>query len=541
MQQGNIQELPSYHSPSSQTTQPCGVHHSWSEPLKGLTPRHVALGILEFFTPEILSRRKRHSSRLLHEQPKTAWLDGLRGWAALFVCVFHLTVWTHDGINYCYGAILPSGAPNATPAAWPIIRTLWTGGHFSVALFFTISGYVLPKRLLSMLHAGRQADFVEALHSSIVRRPFRLFLPVVCSTLAVMVVSYLTGIPTSAMKREDSMLLQLVAWVRETGRYVYFFDGGYHAVNQHTWSLAVEMRGSMSLFVWIFALSRMRHKTRFFLTLAMIWYLIVAVPAAQMATFFAGMVTAELDLIASGAAQMPLPWDGLVQAVGRHGLVRALVIHAVLVGALYLGASPSGSPVDSSRDEVLGKCRGWMTLEWLIPEAYPHGGGDPSWLWFWLFWAAWTFLLAVKEINWLKRVLAGGLSQCWSLLLTISSLRSPVLIASADLGRVSFPLYLLHGPMIGFFSERLFYLTGVKKNMDEGAISLFGAIENKWYDASWFPFSDQGPYGLEPNYLFCLALSTVVFLYVAELGFKSIEAPTVWFSRWAYGRYFKGS
>lgn len=144
----------------------------------------------------------------------------------------------------------------------------------------------------------------------------------------------------------------------------------------------------------------------------MIWYLVVAVPAAQMATFFAGMVTAELDLVSSGAVQMRLPRDGLVQAVCRHVLVQKLVSHAVLTGALYLGADPFGSPVDSSRGEVLGKCRGWMTLKWLIPEACPHNGDDPSWLWFWLFWAAWIFLLAAKEINWLKRALAGGFSQC---------------------------------------------------------------------------------------------------------------------------------
>lgn len=148
-------------------------------------------------------------------------------------------------------AILPSSAQNITPAAWPVIRTLWTGGHFSVALFFTISGYVLPRRLLSLLHAGHQTNFVEALHSSVIRRPFRLFLPVVWITLAATVVSFLTGIPTSDMGREDSMLLQLVAWMRETGRYLYFLDGAYHAVNQHTWSLVVEIRGSMSLFVWL--------------------------------------------------------------------------------------------------------------------------------------------------------------------------------------------------------------------------------------------------------------------------------------------------
>lgn len=413
MSSESYQELPSFRQSSPPPPQTHEVQQSWNEWLKGrLTPRQVALCVLDFFTPEILSRRKRQTSRLFHEQPKTAWLDGLRGWAALLVVIFHLTVWTHEGIEYCYGATLPSGASNTTPAAWPIIRTLWTGGHFSVALFFTISGYVLPKRLLSLLHAGRAAEFAEALHSSVVRRPFRLLLPVVLSTLVVTVVSYLTGIPTSGMRREDSMLLQLVAWVRETGRYLYFFNDGYHAVNQHTWSLLVEMRGSMSLFVWLFALSRMPHKMRLFLTLGMIWYLVFAIQAAQMATFFGGMVTVELDLIASSAVQMCLPWDGLSQVIGKNALVRAFVLHAVLVGALYLGSSPSGSVVDSSRDEILGKCHGWITLEWLIPEAYAHGGDDPSWLWFWLFWAAWVFLLAAKEINWLKRALAGGFSQC---------------------------------------------------------------------------------------------------------------------------------
>lgn len=419
MQREHHQELPSFRQPTPPPPQPYVVQHSWVEQLKGLTPRHVVLSVLDFFTPEILSRRKRQDSRLPHDQqPKTAWVDGLRGWAALLVCIFHLTMWTHEGINYCYGAALPSGdnARNNSPAAWPVVRTLWTGGHFSVALFFTLSGYVLPRRPLATLHAGRRADFSEALRSSVVRRPFRLFIPVVLSTLGVTVVSYATGIPTSAMRREDSLPLQLVAWARETARYLYFPQGEYHVANQHTWSLLVEMRGSVFLFGWLFALSGMRHTARVLVTLGLIWYLVAAVPAAQMATFFAGMVTAEIDMVASGSARVRLPWDGLVQALGRHALVRTLVSHAALVGALYLAAEPSGSAAGPSRGEVLGGCHGWMTLEWLIPDAYPRGGDDPSWLWFWLFWAAWIFLLAAREINWLKCALSCGFSQCWSLL-----------------------------------------------------------------------------------------------------------------------------
>lgn len=367
---------------------------------------------MDFLTPEILTSRQRHINRL-HEHSKTAWLDGLRGWAALLVCFFHLTMWTHDGINYCYGADLLSGERNITPAAWLIIRTLWTGGHFCVALFFTISGYVLSKRLLSLLHEGRQNEFVAALHSSIVRRPFRLFLPVLWSTLVIMIVSRITGLPSFAMKRQDSMLLQLVSWAREVARYTYFFDGDYLSMNQNTWSIPVEMRGSMALFVWLFALSRMQHKVRFFLNLAIIWYLVIAIPAAQIATFFAGMITAEIDIIASGAAGLSLPWDGIVQALGRHALARTVFLHAALLAALFLGSAPSGSAVGSSRDEVLGKCPGWTNIEKLIPEAYPHDTKDASWLWFILFWASWLFLLAAKEINWLKRGLESTFSQCW--------------------------------------------------------------------------------------------------------------------------------
>lgn len=419
MQREDYHELPSFRQPAPQTPEPHGVQRSSGEPLKGLTSRHVALCVLDFFTPEILSRRKRLGGRLPQEnQSKTAWVDGLRGWAALLVCVFHLTMWTHEGINYCYGAALPSGddARNTSRAAWPILRTLWTGGHFSVALFFTLSGYVLPRRPLAALHAGRRADFAEALRSSVVRRPFRLFIPVMLSTLGVTVVSYVTGIPTSAMTREESFLLQLVAWARETAWYLYFPQGEYHVANQHTWSLLVEMRGSVFLFGWLFALSGLRHGVRVLLTLGLIWYLVVAVPAAQMAMFLAGMVTAELDLVALGSVRLRLPWDGLVQAVGRHALVRASVTHAALVGALYLAGEPSGSAAGPSRGEVLGGCYGWVALEWLIPEAYPRGGDDPSWLWFWLFWAAWIFLLAAREISWLKRALSCGFSQCWLLL-----------------------------------------------------------------------------------------------------------------------------
>lgn len=94
--------------------------------------------------------------------------------------------------------------------------------------------------------------------------------------------------------------------------------------------------------------------------------------------------------------------------------------------------------------------------------------------------------------------------------------------------------------MIGLLSERLFYLTGVKKGpLDPDAQAKFGHLLNKWYDASWFPFTNDGLYGLEPNFLFCCAVSIPIFLYIAELGTKIFDTPSVRVSRWVYGRFFK--
>lgn len=508
---------------------------------KGLTARRIASWALETLRPEILSRRKAHSARA-RDRSKLAWLDGLRGWAALLVCFFHMNLWTHKGLDSCYGADLPHGGSNVTPAAWPFIRIIWSGGHFSVMVFFIISGYVVPKRLVSLLHEDRRADFIASLHSALCRRPLRLFVPVVGSTLVIPILWHATGLRVTGLQapRKSSIVVELVAWLKQTGKYVFFYDGQSYSYNHHTWSIPIELRGSVSLFAWLFALSRTPHKTRFLLTLALVWYLVFGVPGALLATFFAGMTVAELDLIASGSVQMSLPWDRLVRALGRHPAVRAILLHVVLISALYLGSQPAGDGPDATKDTVLGKCYGWVILSKLIPGTYSDEGFGHRW--FWLFWASWLLLFACKEIGWLRRSLEGSFSQCSSPSTSNARVRlSADINRSADLGRNSFALYLVHGPMIGLFSERLFWLAGVKYRKDDIAQALFGHLWGRWYNASWFPFTDSGPFGLEPNYIFCAAVSIVAFLYVAELGTKLLDRPAVRVSRWVYVRFLESS
>lgn len=51
--------------------------------IRQITPRNLVSSLLDGLTPEIL-RRKSGPRRPLSS---TAWLDGLRGWAALIVCM----------------------------------------------------------------------------------------------------------------------------------------------------------------------------------------------------------------------------------------------------------------------------------------------------------------------------------------------------------------------------------------------------------------------------------------------------------------------
>ena len=207
------------------------------------------------FVPDALSKRKSPTKRL----GPTAWLDGLRGVAALFVTFSHLTAFTHDGLEMCYGAkFLHNDEHNDSPAALPIIRLPFTGGGFAVMLFFVISGYVVPRRLLQTLHDGRRQDFLENLHSAMVRRPVRLFLPVILSTFLVFVSWHILGIPSPAFDKQPNVILEAWSWAKETSLFMYFFKIGwlFNYYNVHTWTIPVELRGSMFIFAFLFIVQK---------------------------------------------------------------------------------------------------------------------------------------------------------------------------------------------------------------------------------------------------------------------------------------------
>lgn len=97
---------------------------------------------------------------------KLEYLDGIRGWAAFSVVIYHM-------VNHLFNDLA-----NQQPTRPAYQTFLWTrifwNGRFAVTVFFILSGRVLA---LGFLKTGDTSRLI----SSALRRPFRLFFPALIS------------------------------------------------------------------------------------------------------------------------------------------------------------------------------------------------------------------------------------------------------------------------------------------------------------------------------------------------------------------------
>jgi len=122
----------------------------------------------------------------------TAYLDGIRGLAAVFVVTSHYCALFTPAMLEGWG----SGGPvaNIENNTWifqlPLLRII-SSGQFMVVLFYVLSGCVLSARGLKLARTGKQSQFASTMASSVFRRWIRLHMPVIVSMFIAFVISRL--------------------------------------------------------------------------------------------------------------------------------------------------------------------------------------------------------------------------------------------------------------------------------------------------------------------------------------------------------------
>ena len=426
----------------------------------------------------------------------TAWLDGLRGFAAFLVYFHHNQLWSHGlQANTMFENAFGFEGKHYF-AALPFVRHFFTGGHFAVSIFFVVSGYVLSFKSLSLIQKGQHQSAMDSVGSALFRRWLRLYMPVIAVSLICLVVRHYPGIYVAYGEKKETFREDLWTYYTTFKNYSFVFLTGnlyefplmYHP---HSWSIPVEFKGSIIVYTTLSALSRCTRNSRLMIETGLIYYFLYIVDGWYGALFMAGMLLCDLELLASN--------DKLPRMFSVLENFKELIFSHVFIVAMYLGGVPSCD--GDNYMEVLAKSPGWIWLSYLKPQAVFDGK------WFYLFWAAIFTVSSIPRLPWLKHFFETRFCQY--------------------LGRVSFALYLIHGPLLWLLADRLYAAVGLSRD---------GHKENipGWIDI--FPLSKKGPMGLELAFWAPQIILLPVAFWAAEMVTRLFDEPSVKFANWLYSK-----
>ena len=287
----------------------------------------------------------------------TAYLDGLRGLAAVSVYLTH-TVGCHLSANVGYG----QEHAHYDFIRLPFIRLFYGSGHISVALFFIISGHVLSLRAFEMLER-KHGNVLELLSSAALRRFIRLFLPLLACSFTSMLLTRL-GWPLPVFKPEHSTFAEFIRYIRYSvlrSLDVYNNNGQsqmalYDPYNPVNWTIPVEFRCSLLVYLMIVLLSNVQNSTHKVYILALASVHAFLTDFWSGACFYFGMLMAQLDAMRNSVLIV-----GQEPEKVRPSSKTGIHIFTLLVG-LYLCSAPA--PVDFD-DAALG----YGLLYQLIPQS----------------------------------------------------------------------------------------------------------------------------------------------------------------------------
>ncbi|MEP7241982.1 MAG: acyltransferase [Devosia sp.] len=240
-------------------------------------------------------------------------MDGLRGWAALSVVIFHLTyeLWGH-----------------ARPEFRALPFNVIGSGRLAVAIFFSLSGYVLTIRRW-------RRDDNPPYWLTAFRRYVRLTIPIFVASMLYFAVMALGLAPVGPA----SVIIENRAPVGVFGNFepnflealrfgvLYaYWPGFYHAYHPFLWTMFIELWGSFLVFFFSQNTKVFREPYSPLLLFAVLWLFLFPLAAC----FFLGALVALLQRDGVLFKNPPTP---------RESMIATVLFVAGVVGAGWMHVS----------------------------------------------------------------------------------------------------------------------------------------------------------------------------------------------------------
>ncbi|KAK8125425.1 uncharacterized protein PG998_001184 [Apiospora kogelbergensis] len=447
----------------------------------------------------------------------TAYLDGVRGVAALIVYVFHWGYLWFPFLRRGWHSSSASGVSETDDLflQLPVVRALHSG-RASVTVFFVVSGYVLAVKTLARIHQGQSDRALDSLAGSLFRRPFRLYLPIVVATfINLVLVRCGAGVfqkdPTGSggPPRGKTWREQLRHWSAHTVHLVNPFrniNGRANLYsppyNGHLWTIPIEFKGSLLVFVLLLAFIKARRWLHMGVTLGFACWL-AQLGDLDMALFCSGLFLAELSIIWPPAGKKNSQDEHTTTTLSRRPrrslrVGKHLVTSSLLLIALHLLSYPENGG---------RKSPGFRRLSLSVPAFYK--GGEELIQWFWIS------IGSRQQEPLLQRPFTTDFAQY--------------------LGRISYALYLAHGTVIHTIGTR--FLNPAWKAWLAAEGRALGLRDTGFNDAA-----DAVLYRSWSMYVYSAFLgtlmSTFVLFWAADVFCRAVDVPMVKLTRtlgnWAW-------
>jgi peptidoglycan/LPS O-acetylase OafA/YrhL len=461
---------------------------------KGLmSPISIALGkpprirsiyrrTLRFLLPSFLLSQPSSSSSRDGKPSTTAFLDGMRGYAAFAVYFCHFIMPMHPKAHLGWGG--NHGVDDYWIPQLPILRLVYSG-RICVFLFFVISGFSISLKPLALARRGAHSALFDALVSATFRRLPRLYLPCL-ATLAFTFLMACCGafdfafalrhawpFPSSPRRIPavaDRSVAQLAS---DVAAQVWKWADPLNANEQRMpyaiqlWTIPIELRCSVISFVMLLGLAKARPVVRM-ATLAAVATYFQYRHRPETTLFLAGTILAELHLIHQEHVSL---------SEEQESPARKLKASALFTLGLILASYPARGAKHAPFSAPLHR----LATLLFIPDT------NDAKLYFWTTIASVLLVGTVSRSRFLQQLFTTRVA--------------------TYLGKVSFALYCVHQALINWIGYR--------------SILFWWGITGR-----------ESTEGYEAGIAIAWGLQTVVTVWAADVFWRGVDVPCVKFTRW---------